>query len=145
MANNFWKQRKIIWLHPWIYSHISKSNHSRNRFLRNFVSQGPFWLDSRDSQNGERTRALSKLLKKEFNFGRLFLHWLLFSQHLLPQRVSKTLSQILIAARVTPRTWMLQWYWWQVWDVDELVTIINSSPDLYQSQSAWNLVEKIME
>ena len=42
-----------------------------------FVRQGQFGPAPDDLiKNGERTRALSKLLKKEFNFGRSSLRWL---------------------------------------------------------------------
>jgi len=55
-------------------------------------------------QNEKRIQGLSKLPRKEFNFGHLYLPWLLFSQLLLPRLASKTVLQILIAEKAMLKT-----------------------------------------
>ena len=57
-----------------------------------------------DCQTKIRIQGSSKLPRKEFNFGHLFLPWLLFSQLLLRPPASKTVLQISIAERAMPKT-----------------------------------------
>ena len=71
------------------------------------VRRGPDRLTGRrrtNCQNEIRIQELSKLPRKEFNFGRLFLPWLLFLQLLLRPPASKTVFQISIAERAMPKT-----------------------------------------
>ena len=73
------------------------------------VRRGPGRLTGRlrwrtNCQNEIRIQGLSKLPRKEFNFGHLFLPWLLFLQLLLRPPASKTVLQISIAERAMPKT-----------------------------------------